>query len=68
MSELTKITELFLKLSHDLKNDFAVIRAASGSIKKKSPQSELIDAKTETINKALNTAAKRLEMAYALLK
>lgn len=68
MNELTKITEIFSKLSHDLKNDFVIIRAAAGSIKKQSSQSAIIDQKIETINNTLNTANHRLEMAYALLK
>lgn len=62
------VKDIFSKLSHDLKNDFVIIRAAAGSIKKQVPQSDIIDKKTETINITLDTASQRLETAYALLK
>ena len=68
MNELMKFTDIFSKLSHDLKNDFVIIRAAAGSIKKQFPQSDIIDKKIETINNTLNIAVQHLEIAYALLK
>lgn len=68
MDELMKVADIFSKLSHDLKNDFVVIRALAGSIKKQSPQSEIIDKKIEAINNTLNTATKRLETIHTLLQ
>lgn len=68
MNNTSEMKEIFSKLSHDLRNDFAVIRAVASIIKKKSPPSELIDEKIETINDILSQSIKRLEMTYALLK
>lgn len=68
MTELENFTEAFSKLSHDLKNDFVIIRALAGSIKKQFQKSEIVDKKIESINDTLNTAAQRLESARALLK
>jgi len=61
-------TEIIAKLSHDLRNDFAVIRAVAGVIKRKSPPSEMIDEKIETINEKVTQAMTRLDHVYALLK
>jgi hypothetical protein len=68
MSELTNTMEIFSKLSHDLKNDFIIIRALAGNIKKQSPQSDTINKKIEDINNVLNTASQRLDTVRALLK
>lgn len=68
MDKTTNATDIFLQLSHGLRNDFTVIRAVAGSIKKKSPPSEIIDEKVAMINQAVNQAMQRLEMAYALFK
>lgn len=68
MSELTSTMEIFSKLSHDLKNDFVVIRALAGSIKKQSPQPDVIDKKIEDINNVLNIASQRLDTVRTLLK
>lgn len=68
MNKTTNATDIFLKLSHDLKNDFTIIRAVAGSIKKKFPPSEIIDEKVAMINQAVNQAMQRLEMVYTLLK
>lgn len=66
MSDVT--TDIFSKLSHDLKNDFVIIRAALGSIKKQLSQSSMIDQKIAVITNVLNTATQRLEMVYVLSK
>lgn len=68
MNKTNDIGHIFSKLSHDLRNDFAIIRAVAGNIKKKFPPSEIIDEKIETINESLNQAIKRLEITYTLLK
>lgn len=67
MNKSIKTTDIFSKFSHDLKNDFVIIRALAGSIKKQSPQSEIIDKKIDDINNTLNTAAQRLETVRSLL-
>lgn len=62
------IDDLFAKLAHDLKNDFIIIRAAAGSIKKNSDMPEIIDKKVELINHTLNQAIDKLEKTKTLLR
>lgn len=67
MNKEINVTNIISTLSHELKNDFILIRAAAGSIKRNLEQPEVIKNKIETINNTLDQAIKHLEATQGLL-
>lgn len=67
MSIHASSASILSKLSHDLMNEFVIIRASAGNIRKHSSEPEFIEKKIETINKALDQAIKHLEITKALI-
>lgn len=68
MHDRTQIKETVVKLAHDLRNDFTIIRAYAGHIKKKSPPSEIINEKVDLINQTLCKSIERIEIMLDSLK
>lgn len=64
---MSEVKDVFSKLSHGLKNDFVLIRAALGGVRKHASPSEIIEEKIVVINNALDQAIARLDVVHSLL-